>query len=90
MNKDIAIYDTENDILICDCNSTEHQLVIFKDKEYKEVFIQIHLIKRSLWKRLKYGVKYIFGYKSRFGAWDEFIFNPKDIPKLEDIIKALK
>jgi hypothetical protein len=37
-----------------------------------------------------YGIKYIFGRKCRFGAWDEFIFNPKDADKLQEIVDYLK
>jgi len=37
-----------------------------------------------------YGIKYIFGYQSKYGAFDEFIINPKDANKLEKIVKYLK
>jgi hypothetical protein len=40
-----------------------------------EVYVHVHLVRRSFWYRLKYGLKYIFGYKSRYGAWDEFILD---------------
>jgi hypothetical protein len=48
------------------------------------------LVKKSFWSRLKYGLKYIFGYKSRYGAWDEFILNPNDADKLQDVVDYLK
>jgi hypothetical protein len=35
-------------------------------------------------------VKYIFGYKSKYGAWDEFIFNPSDADKLQELVDYLK
>jgi hypothetical protein len=35
-------------------------------------------------------LKYIFGYKSQYGAWDEFILNPNDADKLQDIVDYLK
>ena len=34
--------------------------------------------------------KYIFGYKCRYGAFDEFIFNSEDSEKLQDIANYLK
>ena len=45
------------DILICDCNSTEHQIVIYYDKdEYDSLgitipmcYFHIHLNKRPFW-----------------------------------------
>ena len=56
------------DILICDCNSTEHQIVIYYDKdEYDSLgitipmcYFHIHLNKRPFWERVKYGIQYIF------------------------------
>jgi hypothetical protein len=82
----------ESTILVCSCNSTDHQMVIYKniDPLYgPEVYIHMHLVKRSFWYRLKYAVKYLFGYKSRYGAWDEFILEPKHAGKLEDLLQHL-
>lgn len=79
-------------ILICSCNSTEHQMVIYKttDPLYgPEAYVHVHLIKRSFWYRLKYGIKYIFGYKSKYGAWDEFILNPGHIDQLQNVVDHL-
>jgi hypothetical protein len=35
-------------------------------------------------------VKYIFGHKSKYGAWDEFMFNPEDADKLQELVDYLK
>lgn len=85
------------DIFICECHSTEHQMVVnYSEDEspngvkYPTVYIHTHLNKRPFWKRLKYGIKYIFGYQCMYGAFDEFIVNPTDVDKLKDIIKYLK
>lgn len=86
-----------HDILICECHSTEHQLVVnYSEDEspngvkYPMVYIHTHLNKRPFFKRLKYGLKYIFGYQCRYGAFDEFIINPNDVNKIEEIIQYLK
>lgn len=84
------------EILICECNSTEHQMVfLYSDDEingmkYPMVYIHVHLNKRPFWQRLVYGLKYIFGHQSRYGAFDEFILNPDDSKKLKDVVKYLK
>lgn len=80
------------EILICECNSTEHQMVFLYDEEDKDrtVYLHVHLNKRPFLERLIYGVKYIFGYQSRYGAFDEFILNPDDSKKLKDVVKYLK
>ena len=85
-----------HDILICECNSTEHQMVInYSEEQYPNgvkipmIYIHTHLNKRPFWERLKYGIKYIFGYQCRYGAFDEFIINPSDTDKLKEVIKYL-
>jgi hypothetical protein len=40
--------------------------------------------------RVKYGLKYIFGRQCNYGAFDEFIFNPKDADKLQELVNYLK
>lgn len=84
------------DIFICDCHSTEHQMVVSYSEDespngvkYPTVYIHTHLNKRPFLERMKYGIKYIFGYQCRYGAFDEFIVNPKDTSKLEEIITYL-
>jgi hypothetical protein len=79
-------------IFVCSCNSTEHQIVLHphEDQISREVFVHIHLVRKSFWYRLKYGLKYIFGYKCRFGAWDEFILERKHVKGLEELTDFLK
>lgn len=59
------------------------------DKKFPICYVHVHLNKGTFFERLKYGVKYIFGHQSRYGAFDEFIFNPEDVPKLQKLINHL-
>lgn len=102
------------ELLICDCHSTDHQIILMHEyeedvkkdddgnemrdadgklifiKKYPMCYVHIHLSTyHTFWGRLKYAVKYIFGYKSRYGAFDEFIFNPEDAPKLQQLVDHL-
>jgi hypothetical protein len=61
-----------------------------EDDGYPMVYSHVHLNKRPFWKRFNYGIKYIFGYKSRYGAFDEFIFNPNDAERLQEVVNYLK
>jgi len=85
----------KKDLLVCECNSTEHQIILIYDeleddgKKYPMCYAHIHLSKVSLWRRLKYSIKYIFGYQSRYGAFEEFIFNSEDTPKLQELVNYL-
>ena len=82
----------EREYFICSCENTEHQIVFswFEDDDVANVYATIHLRKKSFWERLKYGIKYIFGYQSKYGAFDEFIFSPSDARKLERIARWLR
>jgi hypothetical protein len=60
------------------------------DEEDNNVYCHIHLVQHGFWKRLKAGLKYIFGYKCRFGQWDEFIFKAEDSEKLFKFAEKLK
>jgi hypothetical protein len=39
---------------------------------------------------VSYGLRYIFGYQSRYGAFDEFIIKSDDVEGIEKIVKHLK
>jgi len=78
------------EILVCDCSSREHQIVIEHDREDNIVYCHIHLVKFGFFSRLKSGLRYIFGYKCKYGNWDEFIFKEEHADKLIEIGKILK
>lgn len=71
-------------IFVCDCHSLEHQLAIYYDEEFNQLHFEPHLVDSHIWwQRLIFGIKYIFGHKSRYGAWDDMILKNEDIPKLQ-------
>lgn len=68
---------------ICECHSLEHQVSFWYDEEDDTLYCEPHLSTgRNFWKRLWFGIKYAFGYKSRYGAFDEMIFKEEDLDKL--------
>jgi hypothetical protein len=79
--KKSEIYVKEPDIFIDGCYSTEHQIVINKADwgEGKTAYLAVHLHNyRNFFKRVGVAVKYIFGYKCRYGHWDEFIITDEN------------
>lgn len=82
----------EREICICKCTSIEHQLVFtyFTNGETDDVYVSVHLVPASFWTRLVNGIKYIFGHRSKYGDFDEFIFDKKDADKLQRVVNYLK
>lgn len=80
----------KTELILCECSSPEHQIIIHKDEDYNTVYCSIHLNNYSFWKRLIIGVKYIFGYKSQYGAWDEIILTDKHKEQIKNIYEVLK
>jgi hypothetical protein len=84
------------DILVCECHSTEHQLVVFYSEDevegvkYPMCYFHVHLKTLPFWQRVGYAFRYIFGRKSRYGAFDEFIFDPVDAEKLQNLVNYLQ
>jgi hypothetical protein len=51
-------------------------MFFWRDDDDKLLYTEVHLrTYHNFFKRLWYGLSYAFGYKSRFGAWDEFLFD---------------
>lgn len=71
-------------------------MVVYYDRDedsegrsYPMCYIHVHLNKKPLLERIKYAIQYIFGRQSRFGAFDEFIINPDDSKKFQNIVDHL-
>ena len=73
---------------ICACNSMDHQMLLWHDDD--DAYCVIHLASLPWYLRMWHALKYIFGFKSRFGVFEEFIFKPEHGDKLVEIGKFLK
>ena len=81
----------DNEILLrCECSSCEHQLIVSWDNDDGEVYVHVHLTSyKSFWQRLWYGLKYAFGYKCRYGAFDEVVLRREDSNGLQNVVNHL-
>lgn len=78
-------------LLVCECSSLEHQMVFRWDNADNEVYANVHLADyKGFWKRLWHGLKYAFGYKSRYGEFDEVILRKEDAANLQKVVDYLK
>lgn len=80
------------DILICACHSTEHQIIFSRDDEDidKMIYCTIHLCPLPFFQRIKLAIKYIFGYRSKYGNFDEFLLTEQHVKQLKNIITYLE
>lgn len=82
------------DAIICECMNEEH-IIIFRyddDNDWKDVYMSYHLDNKGFLFRLKNAIRYLLGFKSKYGEFGELILPPtKDtIQKLEKVVKKLK
>lgn len=83
----------KDEVLLCQCDNYEHLISFIYDTEgmWEDVSLVVHLSSaKSFWDRVRNAVKYIFGYKSMYGDFDEFLFKPEDYPKIEKVAETLK
>jgi hypothetical protein len=72
-------------LISCSCNSPEHILVFNLNKEDKEIYTSVFLHQyRSFYERTLVAVKYVFGYKSKYGHWDCFSADAGKILELKE------
>jgi hypothetical protein len=80
----------------CQCSSDEHTLKFTLDElsgdiEELEIWTSVFLNQyRSFWSRLWVAIKYLFGFKSRYGHWDCFIMRGQDVDRLMALLKKYK
>lgn len=76
----------------CQCGSDEDTLrfVLCKDEDYKEVYLSIFLDNGHWWERMWLGLKYIFGYKCKYGHFNCWTLNENDVAKLGKMIEDFK
>jgi hypothetical protein len=77
-NKEDKIY------VECSCGSPEHLLQFDRDEDF--VYIYILLNNENFFKRIWLGLKYIFGYKCRYGNFDEILLSKESVKSLAEYL----
>lgn len=82
-----AFVENEDFFYSCSCYSPEHTMHWFVDPESGEIHTEIFLNTPDIWwKRVWVGIKYIFGYKSRYGHWDSFLLRHEDHDRVRKML----
>ena len=75
----------------CACGGDEHTLRFIVDTKDKELYASVYLNNyRSIWQRVWVAVKYVFGYKCKYGHWDNWILNPEDAVRLKQMLERME
>lgn len=80
----------KTEYLECNCHSPEHTLVFHTYDDEPMIYMHVFLKPDPFFKRIWNSIKYIFGYKCKYGHFDEFIMNPDDADKLIEILQRIK
>jgi hypothetical protein len=80
----------KDEIIICDCSSAEHQMVLRFDEEDKMVYVEIHLVNKRWYERLWMGIKYILGYKCCYGNFEEMVLTQKHARQVYNLYRFLR
>ena len=79
--------ELERELYICACHSPEHQMLVTND-ENNHLIIEYHLkTYKGFWKRLVTAVRYLFGYRSKYGEWDSIILDEENQLRLYEHLK---
>lgn len=83
----------EDRLIRCVCSSNEH-IGIFSwfsdEKKDRNVYLSIHLSKLPFFQRVKNGLKYIFGYRCKYGDFEEIILDKTHISTLKEVLSYLE
>lgn len=75
----------------CSCSSSEHTLrFMLWEGDEPEVYAHVFLAPDPFFARIWNAIKYVFGYRCRYGHFDEFIMQPEDAERMIDLMTRYK
>lgn len=77
----------------CTCTSPEHVLLLrfFTDEKEKydhSLYVDVYLQMPKWYKRIWRAIKYIFGYRSRYGDFTEIVYDIERVKELKAFLDA--
>ncbi len=76
----------ENFYFECDCSLPTHTIHVTYDEDF--CYITTSLSTSGFWKRVKYGIKYIVGWKSDYGEFQETLLSPESAQELINVLES--
>ncbi len=79
----------ERALIVCECGLSEHQflLALYEWGDEVEVFMEPHLATyQNFFERVKTAIRYVFGYRCKYGEWDCVELGEKQLQQMLDFI----
>ena len=74
--------------VICTCTSADHDIRFVKDTRDGDVWVEVQLVAvDNIWRRIYNAIRYIFGYRSKYGHWDTTLISKEEAKKLQHFLK---
>lgn len=77
-------------LIICECHSPEHQVILNYDEEYNLIYAEYHLCPLPFFQRVWHAIKYAFGYRCKYGDFDEILIGEEYADVLIELGTELK
>lgn len=77
----------ESELIRCECSSMEHIVIFSYDADYNHIILSVHLSPKPLWQRILWGIRYILGYRSVFGDFDEVLIGREEISRMYKLVE---
>lgn len=75
-------------LLQCECHSDEHIMLWDHDPQHEEVILSVFLSHETFLARLKNAIRYLFGYKCRYGHFDTMMLGQEKLKELKTLCEA--
>jgi len=82
--------ESRSEYFECNCHSPEHTFRFWLDEHDPGLYGYVFLGGVPWWQRILKAVKYVFGYRCRYGFFDEFILQENDVDRLMDLLQRYK
>jgi len=75
----------------CECSHPEHYVSFcwWEDaysNAWNEMYVHVGMATQTFWRRVKFAIRYLFGYQSGFGAFEEVVLSPEDVQVLAEYL----
>lgn len=80
-------------LILCHCGSPEHQIIARYDQDNELhppiLYLETHLVtSKNILHRVWVAIKYTFGYRSKFGDWDETCLSKTEAAELRRFLNG--